>query len=222
MIATGNSCPLSYTSGTVLFVVDTDGAYIVVGDNTDLGNGWQKVKYTPQRFVTTIAKNNQASPFTPGVQVGSILLGPCMLMQPYLNDLDVGCPCNQTWAVGGIQSGTNSSATRTIDSSKCPLVNSTNGTMVTSCPESYYFNTSPKYGNARITNSTDNRTRHLEITQPNLNSTIGYNNSVSYANFSANFSCPSTLNNNPPPTESAAGHVAFNLFLLMGIIAAAY
>jgi hypothetical protein len=209
----------------VIVVVDTEGGYITSGDNTDLGNDWQKIKYNPQRFITTVAKSNQESPFTGGVRVGSssVTLGPCLDMDLYLNNKDVGCPCNGTWNVASIQSGaTNSSSTRAINASSCPKVNSTNGTMVTSCPESYFFNTAPKYGNFRITNSTDNRTRFLTITQPNFNETIGYNNSVAYANFTANFSCPATLNNQPTaaPT-SAAGHVAFNLFVLMGIIAAA-
>jgi hypothetical protein len=211
LIATGNSCPLTYTTGTVLFVVDTEGAYTVVGDNTDLGNGWQKVKYTPQRFVTTISKSNQPSFFTPGKLVNGNLIGPCMDMKPYLSDANLGCPCNGTWNVGSIQTGTTSSATRFINVSSCP--NST-------CPESFFFNTAPKYGNARITNTTNSTARLLEITQPDFNATIGYNNSAVYANFTADFSCPQTIKNTTAPTQSAAGHVALNLvpYLLAGIV----
>jgi len=219
IVATGNSCPLDY-SGASLFVTGTEGAYVSAGDNLALGNGWQKVMYTPQRFVTSIIKNNQGSPFTFGVPFGPgglDLIGPCMDMRTYLNDPVVGCPCNGTWTNSVFASGaTNTSATRVIVPSTCPLVkNSTNGTLQSSCPESYYFNTNFRYGNIRITNQTNTTNgtfRLLEITQPMLNSTQGWNSSVVYLNFTADFSCPATLQppSSQPPTQSPAAHVACN------------
>jgi len=225
MIATGQSCPLLYSSGTVLFAVDSQGTYTTLGDNTVLGNGWQKVIYTPQRFVATVAKNNQASFFTPGQLVGSNLIGPCMKMDLYLNDLNAGCPCNGTWVAGIIPSGaTTANNTRIINVSSCPMVGSNS-----SCPESFFFNQANRYGNARITNQT-NVTRLLEITQPLLNQTLGYNNSVVYANFTADYSCPAVLNNSAPstapstapsiapsvnPTRSSAGQSDLNFVLCL-------
>jgi len=218
MIGTGQSCPLTYDAGPTLFVVDTQGSYISLGDNIDLGNGWQKVQYHPQRFITTVSKSNQANFFTPGVPFGPggvDLIGPCMKMAPYLNDPNVGCPCNDTWTVASIAAGaTNSSSTRTINVSSCPLVNSTNGSMVSSCPESFFFDTRFKYGNLRITNqtnSTNGSYRLLEITQPNFNSSVGWNSSIVYANFTADFSCPSTIGDTKAPTaQSSAVGVVLN------------
>jgi hypothetical protein len=207
MIGTGNSCPLTYSSGPTLFVVDTEGSYTSLGNNTNVGGGWEKVQYNPLRFITTVSKSNQGNFFTNGVPFGPdglSLIGPCMKMEPYLNDPNVGCPCNGTWAVGGIAAGaTNSSTTRTINVSSCPLVNSTNGSMVSSCPESFFFDTRYKYGSIRITNqtnSTNGSYRLLEITQPNFNSSIGWNSSIVYASFTADFSCPSTIGDTKAPT----------------------
>jgi len=208
MFATGNSCPLTYQAGTLLFAVDTQGTYIVVGDNLVLGNGWQKVMYTPRDFIATITKNNpsQVGFFTPGQMVGGVLVGPCMNMNPYLNDPNAGCPCNGTWVAGSIASGaTTSSATRVINVTSCPPVNGTS-----SCPESFFFNRGSKYGNARISNYT-NGTRLLEITQPVLNQTDGYNDSVVYANFTADFSCPTNINNSPTMAKSSAGQIDLGL-----------
>jgi hypothetical protein len=206
-VATGQSCPLTDTSGTVLFSVTTEGTYTREGNNTELGDNWEKVQYTPKRFVTTIVKNNQASPFTNGVAKGDIFLGPCMLMTSYLNNLDVGCPCNDTWAATGVA--------RTIEVSKCPLVNSTNGSSVSSCPENFFFNTASKYGNIRISNQTGgpNATtfRLLEITQPNFNSSLGYNTSTVYANFTADFECPSVINSTVTGAPTMAQSDAFAL-----------
>jgi hypothetical protein len=205
-IATGQGCPLSDTSGSVLFQVQTEGTYSREGNNTEVG-GWEKVKYTPKRFVTTIVKNNQPSPFTDGVASKALFLSPCVLMTTYLNDAVVGCPCNQTWTASGVP--------RTIEVSKCPMRNSTNGTMVSSCPESYFFNTANKYGNIRITNHTspdgNSTTRMLDITQPNLNSTLGYGNPTLYASFSADFSCPSSIDstNTTAPTPAPSGALIF-------------
>jgi len=204
MIATGNSCPLTYSSGTVLFIVDTQGTYASLGDNTNIGNGWQKVVYTPTRFITTIAKNNQPSFFTPGQLLGNNLVGPCLKMDFYLSDPNVGCPCNGTWNVGAVSNGTTSSATRVINVTSCPWVNSSN---TSSCPESFFFNTANRYGNARITNQT-NTTRLLEITQPLLNQTLGYNGTVVYANFTADYSCPITINNSAPTPGTTAPTLA--------------
>jgi hypothetical protein len=221
MIGTGQSCPLTYSAGPTLFVIDIQGSYTSLGDNTDLGNGWQKVQYNPERFITTISKSNQGNFFTAGVPFGAgglDLIGPCMKMEPYLNDPDVGCPCNGTWAVGGISAGaTNSSTTRIINVTNCPMVNAsaTNGTLVSSCPESFFFNTRSKYGNLRITNqtnSTNGTYRLLEITQPQFNSTTGYNNSNVYANFTADFTCPSSITGNTlaPTAQSSAVVAALN------------
>lgn len=218
-VATGQSCPLSDTSGTVVFSVITQGTYTREGNNTDLGGDWEKVQYTPQRFVTEIFKDNQKSPFTNGVPMGGIFLGPCMLMTSYLNNLDVGCPCNGTWAPA---------VEKIIEVSKCPLVNSTNGSLVSSCPESFFFNTASKYGNIRISNQTSgpNATtfRLLEITQPMSNSTLGYNNSVVYANFTANFECPPAINTSITEAPTMAQSDAFALtmpsLLVMSLVLA--
>jgi hypothetical protein len=216
IIATGNSCPLTYYSGTSLFVTATEGAYVSLGDNNVLGNGWQKVQYTPQRFITSIIKNNQASFFTNGVPfgVGGLdLIGPCVEMRTYLNDPNVGCPCNGTWTNSAFANGaTNTSATRVINATSCPLINGTNS----SCPESFFFNTNLKYGSIRITNqtnSTNGTYRLLEITQPLFNSTLGWNNSVVYANFTADLTCPATLVSDslaPTAAQSPAARVACN------------
>lgn len=204
-IATGQACPLSATSGTVLFSVETQGTFTREGNNTDLGNGWEKVRYTPTRFITTIVKSNQDSPFKEGVPVnGGKFASPCMEMSMYLNNLEIGCPCNRTWAPDGIP--------QDIEIAKCPLMNSTNGSMVPSCPESYYFDTSSKYGNVRITNQTataqnGNATRLLEVTLPNTNMTLGYATSVSFANFTADDTCPQVIDGSsgaPTPAQSDA------------------
>lgn len=203
LIATGNSCPLDTTSGTVLFILDTRGTYSIVGNNTDLGGEWKKITYTPKNFSTTIVKSNQASFFTAGQLVGSQYLGPCLKMSDYLNSLDYGCPCNGTWTVG---------SNRTIDVANCPMVNGTNGSMVSSCPEQFFFNRAVRYGSIRVTNQT-NTTRLLELSQPLHDSVDGYNNSVVYATFTANFSCPSVLS--PTAAQSSAGAVFANLVLAM-------
>jgi len=204
-LATGNSCPLTSTSGTVLFSVVTQGTYVSLGANNDLGDGWEKVEYSPHEFNTTISKSNQASYFTPGVVVGTMRLGPCMKMDEYLNDRTAGCPCTNngtgTWAPNG--------EARLVNTSSCPLVNGTNS----SCPEEFFFLTARRYGNIRIsnqTNSTDNNgTRLLEITQPDFNSTIGYNDSNVYANFTADFACPSTTDGTSlAPTAAASTAVS--------------
>jgi len=181
-VGTGNSCPLG-TGGTLLFQVVTEGSYFREGDNSNIGNGWERVRYTPNRFITTILKSNQASPFTAGTQVGTKLLGPCAKMEVYLNDAKLGCPCNQTWAADSIA--------KVIDPSKCPTINGSS-----TCPEAYFFSNASRYGSIRLSNQTNgqNVTRLLEITQPYQNQSQGWNTSVVYANFTADFSCPSTIN----------------------------
>jgi len=219
LIATGNSCPLDYSTGTVLFAVDTYGTYTDLGPNTDVNQGWHKVMYQPTKVVATVTKTNQAAPYTPGMlttpsgnQVAQ-LVSPCMVMTDYLNNVNVGCPCNETgsWtSAGGIASGaTMTSASRNISSTyaaHCPMVNNTNGTMVSSCPENNFFNFSPKYGNARVTN-TSSTMRLLEITQPVLDQSTGYNDTNAYANFTANMTCPSTTTGNKGGGSSPAGRV---------------
>jgi hypothetical protein len=201
----------------VLFTVATRGTYISLGANTDIGNGWEKVQYSPQTFNTTISKSNKESFFTPGVVVGSKRLGPCMKMDPYLNDNNRGCPCNAngtgTWGPDGIA--------RLVNVSSCPLLNGTNST----CPESFFFVTAPKYGNIRITNQTNstnnNGTRLLEITQPDYNTTTGYNDSAVYANFTADFICPNTTQSVAPTAAySAAGSLSSIAypFLMLALI----
>jgi hypothetical protein len=215
IIGTGNSCPLTTQSGTALFVTSTEGAYVSEGDNNNLGNGWQKVRYTPQRFITSIIKNNQGSFFTSGVPFGPgglDLIGPCVEMRTYLNDPNVGCPCNGTWTSASFANGaTNTSATRVINAANCPLVNGTGSN--SSCPETFFFSTNTKYGSIRITNqtnSTGGTYRLLEISQPMFNQTLGWNNSVVYANFTADFTCPSSLSGTAAPTQSPAACVACN------------
>lgn len=211
MIATGQSGPLDYTTGTVLFIVDTQGTYTVQGNNTEVGGEWKKVVYTPKTFTTTITKTNKPNFFTAGQLVGQDIVGPCLSMVDYLNNADYGCPCNGTWTSGGISAGMTTAAnTRVVNVSSCPMVNGTNGSMVSSCPENFFFNRAPRYGNVRVTNQT-NTSRLLELTQPQLDMEDGYNTTVVYANYTANFSCPSVLN--PTPAQSSAGSVAASLVL---------
>jgi len=195
-IATGNSCPLG-TSGTILFTVKTTGSYVSSGANTIVNDNWQKVTYTPTKFIATIDKSNKISFYRNGQIVGSPpqTIAPCMFMDDYMNNANYGCPCNTTWAPDGID--------REINVSSCPAVNGNS-----SCPESYFFLRNLKYGNVRITNTTNN-TRLLEITQPVTNQTAGWSSNVTYANFTADMSCPTSLTNRT--YQSAAGHLTLAL-----------
>jgi len=225
----GGSCPLASNGGTVFFRHVTTGTYTVVGSNTDVGGNWTKVQYNPKSFVTSVVKANAAAPFTAGtfVQSLNLTLSPCMQLQDYLNNPAVGCPCNGTWMTGAGNS-------RAINASACPMAsnstnstNSTNGnSTMSSCPENNFFNTAPKYGNVRVTNTTDtscsggnngNNTngggcRLLEVTRPVWNSSMGYNDTHIYATFIANQTCPSTLNSTtlaPTAHYNSAGRTTF-------------
>jgi len=205
-IGTGG-CPLDYTKATVLFIVDAEGSYTNLGNNTNIGQGWEKVVYHPTTFYATITKGGSGQPtyFTED------LIGPCMLMSQYLSNEEYGCPCNGTWTAAPITSGTTSSATRVINDTTCPMVNLTNGTRGTSCPENRFFNRADRYGSVRVTN-TSNGTRFLEITQPLLDNTSGWNSTVVYQSYSADYSCPSTIKKNdtsPTPGSSSATRLVF-------------
>ena len=158
-IATGNSCPLDATSGTVLFSMDTQGTYELMGNNTNLGGDWTKIKYTPKKFLTGIIKNNQASFYTMGQMVGSKMLSPCMLMSEYMNNAEYGCPCNDTWAVG---------TERNIAPGDCPTNNGSS-----TCPEAFFFNRNPRFGSIKIMNITNDTMRQLDLTQPMFDQTQG-------------------------------------------------
>lgn len=232
LYATGNSCPLDSSSGTIFFRHVTTGTYAIVGNNSDVTGGWTKVQYHPQSFTTNVVKSNQPGPFQAGVFVSALnkSLSPCMQLQDYLNNPAVGCPCNGTWTVNSPRA-INSSACPVLSSNSTSNINATNATNATqsTCPEANFFNTFLKYGNVRVTNTNDtscaggnnfvgNSTngtytngtygcRILEITQPNTDSTFGFNNSVVYAAFIANQTCPSTIissNNTAVPTPAGA------------------
>jgi hypothetical protein len=187
----------------VLFVLDTEGTFTNLGNNTNVGGGWEKVVYHPVTFYATITKggNGQETYFS------EPLIGPCLLMSDYLANEHYGCPCNGTWTSAAITSGTTSSATRVINATTCPMVNLTNGTRGSSCPENYFFRRADRYGSIRVTNVTNgtNGTRLLEITQPLLDNTSGWNNTLVYQSYTADFSCPSTINQNTTnPGKSTA------------------
>jgi hypothetical protein len=188
--------------GTVSVAFVTRGAYSVGGSSNVTGN-WTTITYQPQTFEVTLTKNNKPAFFTPGIRYAPTQeqIGPCTYLQEYFNDPVKGCPCNGTWTTGGFSNGV-SPATRTINKTAC--VNATNGN--STCPEDYYFSLRPRYGNFRVRNDTNNSMRILEITRPSYNSTDGYNDTVVYANFTANFTCPPRVVGTPTsaPTTAAA------------------
>jgi len=231
MISTGNTCPLSYSQGGIVFVVDTYGTYTDLGVNGGVSGGWHKVTYTPQSVVTTITKNNQVSFYTSGVLTSptpsnpAALVSPCMLMTDYFNDVNVGCPCNATgtWASGGgiVSGATTTASSRNITATyaaHCPLVNLTNGTNVSSCPENYFLNFSPKYGNALV--NTTNSTRTLEISQPVLNQSAGWSDTNIFASFTANLTCPASTTGGPTGRSSAGRVDVFPHFFAVWLILA--
>jgi len=206
MLGTG-TCPLQYIGGasTVNTVILTRGTYTVGVANNIIAGNWTKLTYTPVVFQATLSKTNPKPVFiSPGVLVAGPTpqqVGPCSVLIDYLNNATVGCPCNDTWTVGAFDANGVSNATRTINKTLCTYPNGTS-----SCPEDYYFASRPRYGNFRVTNFTDannNQMRLLEITRPSFNQTLGWNDSATYANFTANFTCPATVTNTPPTAAKA-------------------
>jgi hypothetical protein len=191
MVGTG-SCPLSIeTSGTLSVAVNTLGSYLETGANANLGGDWNKLVYNPQIFEATLAKNNLKVFFTPGTNSSGTLAGPCAYLQPFWDDPSYGCPCNGSWSVAQFSNGT-STATRIINKTECVLPNGNS-----SCPEDYYFNLAARYGSYRIYNISNNTERQLDITRPVYDSVAGYVDNAVYASFTADFSCPQSINNAP-------------------------
>jgi len=204
------SCPLAATSGTLTTSVVTVGNYVKEGNNTMLGGGWQKLAYYAGTFEATLTKTNKAAFYTPGGTTSTgTQAGPCTDLQALFNDPVKGCPCNSTWSVSAFATnvtGTYSSATRLINKTAC--MENGNST----CPEDFYFTTATRHGSYRVYNNSGNTGRILEITRPSLDNETGYNDSVVYASFTANFTCPQVVTQSAPttapPTESDGRVVA--------------
>jgi hypothetical protein len=198
LIGTGN-CPLSTACSTLTTEVTTFGVYTAQGANNITGN-WTKLTYQPQTFEATITKTNKACFFTPGYDIGGgAVAGPCINLQTLFNDPDYGCPCNGSWSVAPYNGSGLSPASRTINKTACPAVNGSS-----SCPENYFFSTSARYGNYRVYNISNNTMRQLDITRPVFSQTAGWNDSIVYASFTANFTCPIAVTPTPQPVKSSA------------------
>jgi len=195
------TCPLSLASGTLTTSVVTVGSFVKGGNNTILGGDWKKLTYYAETFEATLTKTNKAAFYTPGgTTTTGEQAGPCTDLQNLFNDPVQGCPCNSTWSVSGFTNGT-SSATRFINKTAC--VDNGNST----CPENFYFSTALRYGSYRVYNNTGNTGRILEISRPSLDNETGFNDSVVYASFSANFTCPQAVtqkNTTAPTSEPTA------------------
>jgi len=204
-LATG-TCPIA--SGTLTADVITFGSYIDEGPNPNLGGSWRKLMYVAHLFQATLTKTNKAAYYTPGVNVGGVQVGPCQTLDIIFNNATSGCPCNETWMVAPFVNATYSPATRTINKTECVDDNGNS-----TCPEDFYFDISPRYGSYRVTD-TSNTTRLLEITRPTYDNNTGYNDSTVYANFTANYTCPQSVNNGPPTTAPTAAPAASDSTLL--------
>jgi hypothetical protein len=186
LLGTGScASPMTLADGTLSTAILTSGSYVDGGANANLGNGWNKLTYNVELLTVTLTKTNKDLYFTEGVPFGAKRIGPCTNLQNLFNNPGVGCPCNGTWNTGGFSNGV-SNATRIINKTSCVHPNGTS-----TCPENFFFRSSPRYGSYHV-NSTGT-TRLLQITRPQFNSTLGWNDSVVYASFTANMTCPTTL-----------------------------
>jgi hypothetical protein len=215
IVATGScgAVGLAREDGTTVTTVVTVGTYTAGGNNTALGNGWQKVTYTPKFFEGTVAKTNKDIFFTPGLDVGGTQVGPCINLLDHFNNNNTGCPCNGTWRQEPFVNASYSPGTRKIVKSMCME----NGN--TTCPENFFFNMGLRYGNFRVTNNSGNATRTLEITRPSFDNTTGWNDSRIYAVFIANFTCPTTISQDTPaPTMHSGSAIFMSSAVVVGLL----
>jgi len=169
--------------------------------------------YTASIFRGTLAKTNKDHFYTAGVDVMGVQVGPCTDVQAYLNNATVGCPCNGTWNQSAFTLNMTSPATRIINKTLCVEANGNS-----TCPENFFFNTNSRYGSYRVFNNSANTSRILEITRPSLNSTAGYQDNRTYANFTANFTCPATTQNNPPAAKSGIDRLVPSAFCVLTLM----
>jgi hypothetical protein len=212
ILATG-TCggSINLYDGTVSTVIQTDGTYADGGANTDLGEDWRKLIYTATLFKGTLTKSNKDHFYTPGTTItGGAQVGPCTDITALFNDPDEGCPCNGTWTQETFSTNLTSPATRIINKTACVESNGTS-----TCPENFFFNTNSRYGSYRVYNNSDNTSRILEITRPSLDNNTGYKDNRTYANFTANFTCPPNTQPTVAPTQSGVGLLAPSAVLLV-------
>lgn len=182
MMFTGNCDP---TGGTKIIKVDTIGTYGLGGAN-DGQAGWTKISYTPKTHVVWVYKNNKIMPHTASVP------GPCELPETFLNDPQIGCPCNGTWA----SDGTN----RTIIKANCP-----NGT----CLNDFWFNDKISYGNLKLINQTDQTTGEGDLSlflsdTSTQSAQVGYGlTTIRYQKVGGE-GCKENIDNNPSPTTPSS------------------
>lgn len=174
-LGTGN-CPLVDGGGTITLAIDTVGDYDLGEENEDFP-GWNKISYRPTRFKVAVAKTNKAIYYTPEMN------GRCMDPLNFLNDGPIGCACNGTWEIGSYDADNgNYTGSRRIAKSDCPA-----GT----CNDTFWFAEDIEYGNALLTNVTEERTvngtlmnvtfKNLKLSSTSTNMTLGYSyNDVKY------------------------------------------
>jgi len=207
ILGTG-TCPTTVNDGTVTTAVVTRGVYTIGGNNTNLGGDWKQLTYQATIFDATLTKTNKVAPFTVGTRLAGKQVGPCTDLSLLFNNASIGCPCGGNWTVTPFANGV-SPSTRTINKTACDV----NGT--SSCPENYYFSVAPRYGSFRVYNVSNNTARVLEITRPASNQSEGWNDSQVYANFTANFTCPPRVTQQPPTMANSA---AFALVPAFGVL----
>lgn len=237
-LGTGN-CPISL--GSITLLTGKRGTYEDMGDNSGVTSNtapWRKLKYSPKANQISLLKTNKPIYYTEGTLVQSTVTGPCEKADLLFNNPEIGCPCNSTWAVDGtwvvrdlrlpasadpivinvanyteFQTDDYSKpfprTSRSIEKSECPLDSNGN----TTCPDAFFFDERPTYGNYRVTYKpivgTNDTEALLELTQPSIDSTIGYARSTSYYSFtSINGSCSQSLDpddtfgDSPSPTAA--------------------
>jgi len=206
LVSSGN-CPINgITDSTLNSGVITYGSYSGGGPNNNITGNWSTVTYQPQTFSATLVKSRNEF-FTQGTNVSGTILGPCMNLQTLFNDPDYGCPCGGNWSVSMFGSNNTDPATRLINKTQCVLSNGTS-----SCPEDYWFSLSPRYGSYRIYNISNNTMRQLDITRPVINQSQGWSDNITYASYTANFSCPAAVT--PTPAKSSAGTLSSGVVIL--------
>jgi len=196
LISTGG-CPSGILDSTVQTAIISYGGFVEGGMN-NIGANWSKITYQPSgSFSGTLVKAGTGHPcfFTDGFEVGGGYVGPCVDLLTLFNDANHGCPCGGNWTSAPFGANATSPATRDFNKTQCVGPNGT------TCPEDYFFSTSPRYGSYRVMNIS-NTTRQLDITRPVLDQNAGWSDTNVYATFTANYSCP--LSTQPTPAKSGA------------------
>jgi len=191
-MATGN-CPFDDNSGVVIMAINTIGNYSLEGNNTDIGPGFYKIKYTPSSFHVALKKNQKKIYYTHQNP------GDCQFPVTYWNTY---CPCNSTWDDNAVYNSTTGffDNARVIVKGNCP-----NNT----CNETFFLSNETLYGNIQFSENNATGIRTVNLTVTDTNSTLGYSygpRNISYTFISTAESCQPSITPSPSPSPSPHGH----------------